>query len=333
MRNRKTLSETRSEERARREKNKTKISLRQAISRIDELEAHVQAIKKIKGATSRIEIVPRLSENKSEAVAFAIATDWHLGSVVNKAMVNGLNEYNVAIAKARIIRFFEGVVTLTDKERQNVSISELVLFLGGDLIDGALHMDTIMSNEIAQPIEQAVVCQGLIEAGLNFLLNHGKFKKITVVCADGNHGRVTQKLHWTSRQGNSLEWYMFYNISKRFPNLDWRMVHGLHEYVNVYDKVVRFHHGDTIGFGGINGPYTFLNRKIGEWDKGIRADFSVQGHLHAYIPGSRRWLINGSLVGYSSYAQALGGEAQPPIQAFFLIDKKRGLTVQIPIFV
>ena len=126
---------------------------------------------------------------------------------------------------------------------------------------------------------------------------------------------------------------MFYNIATRFKELDWRMVHGLHEYVHVYDKVIRFHHGDTIGFGGINGPYTFLNRKIGEWDKAIRADLSVQGHLHSYIPGSRRWLINGSLIGYSSYAQALGGEAQPPIQAFFLIDKKRGLTVQIPILV
>lgn len=327
------LTEARTEKRRREDRTRHNRSLKLALERIEELEAHVKASKALDKHYGEIVISPRKKDGVSEATAFAIASDWHLGAVVRPEMVNGLNEYNIAIGKERIKRFFEGVVTLSNKERQNVSITDLVLFLGGDLIDGALHLDTIMSNEIAQPIEQAVICQDLIEAGLRYLMAEGKFKRIVVVCADGNHGRVTQKMHWTSRQGNSLEWYMFYNIAKRFPTLDWRMIHGLHEYVRVYDKVVRFHHGDTIGFGGINGPYTFLNRKIGEWDKGIRADMSVQGHLHSYIPGSRRWLINGSLIGYSSYAQALGGEAQPPIQAFFLIDKKRGLTVQIPILV
>ena len=87
-------------------------------------------------------------------------------------------------------------------------------------------------------------------------------------------------MHWNSRQGNSLEWYMYYNVASRYkiPEIEWRMVHGIHEYVRVYDKLVRFHHGDTIGFGGINGPYTYLNRKIGEWDKAIQADMTVQGH-------------------------------------------------------
>lgn len=329
------LADARRTKREHDEKIRTSSSLKQALIKIEELEAHVEAIKCLKRGPSALVIKPSEGKNQSEATAVAVATDWHLGSVVSPEMVNGLNRYNVTIAKERVKTFFRGVVSLTDKERQNVKITELVLFLGGDLIDGALHLDVIMSNEIAQPVEQAVLCQELIEAGIEYLVNYGRFKRITIVCADGNHGRVTQKMHWTSRQGNSLEWYMYYNIAQRLkdPSLRWQMVHGLHEYVQVYDKVLRFHHGDTIGFGGINGPYTFLNRKIGEWDKGIRADMSIQGHLHSYIPGSRRWLINGSLIGYSSYAQALGGEAQPPIQAFFLIDKKRGLTVQIPILV
>lgn len=329
------LAEVRKQKKAKEEKIHIISSLKEALAEIERLETEVGAIKVLRRAQRVTEIKPRVGESKSEATAFAIATDWHVGCRIKREQVNFLNEYDMAIARKRIVRFFEGVVTLTNKERQNVSISELVLFLGGDLIDGALHLDTIMSNEIAEPVEQAVQVQALIEAGLNFLLNHGGFKRITVVCADGNHGRITHKMHWNSRQGNSLEWYMYYNVAQRFqiPELSWQMVHGIHEYVKVYDKLVRFHHGDTIGFGGINGPYTFLNRKIGEWDKAIQADFSVQGHLHSYIPGSRRWLINGSLIGYSPYAQALGGENNPPIQAFFLIDKKRGLTVQIPILV
>jgi len=161
-------------------------SLKEAMLQIEELEAHVSAIKTLKNAKGNTVIVAKASKNQSEATAFAIATDWHLGSTVRPETVNGLNSYNVAIAKKRIATFFEGVVSLTNKERQNAVITELVLFLGGDMIDGALHMDTIMSAEIAEPIKQAVLCQELIEAGLTFLRDHGKFKRITVVCCDGN---------------------------------------------------------------------------------------------------------------------------------------------------
>lgn len=329
----KHLSETRQIQKQKAEKIRVVSSLKEALSQIDLLEAQISAIKALESNRSVVEIRPRFSSNKSEAVAIAVATDWHVGSVVKPETVSGLNKYDVSIAKARATRFFQAVVSLTTKERQDVSISELILFLGGDLIDGALHLDTVMSNEIATPIEQSIVVQEMIESGINFLLNHGKYKKITVVCCDGNHGRITNKLHFNSRKGNALEYFLYYNLAKRFPNLNWVIADGLHAYVDVYDKVMRFHHGDTISFGGVNGPYTYLNRRIYQWNEGHRADYSVQGHLHTYTLGTRKWLINGSLVGYSPFGLGLGGEFQPPIQAFFLMDKKRGVTVHIPILV
>lgn len=306
-------------------------SLDEALARIKELEAAHKAFERLQNAHTRLVIRPKFNSNTSEATAVAVATDWHLGSVIKRETVNGLNEFDVAIGKERVKTFFERVVRFTRKERQDIKITNLVLFLGGDLIEGALHLDTIMSNEIAEPIHQSILCQSLIEAGLNFLLNHGKFDRITVVCADGNHGRITQKMHSSTRQGNALEYYMYYNLAHRFPQLNWVIDKALHQYLRIYDKVVRFHHGDTIGFGGVNGPYTYLNRRIYQWNEGVRADYSVQGHLHQWTIGSRKWLINGALVGHNSYAISLGGEFQPPIQAFFLMDKKRGVTVQLPI--
>lgn len=127
------LAEARKSQKAKEEKIRVVSSLKQAMIEIETLEAQVRAIQELKSSNLETIIRPRMGENKSEAVAFAIATDWHLGSIVDKKMVNGLNEYNVAIAKKRIVRFFENVVSLTNKERQNVSITELVLFLGGDL--------------------------------------------------------------------------------------------------------------------------------------------------------------------------------------------------------
>jgi hypothetical protein len=308
-------------------------SLKEALVRIEELEALSLAAKKLASSHTKYVIEPHHGTSTSEAVAFALATDWHIGATVRPETVSGLNTFNVAIAKERIKHFFERLVRLTDKERQDIAIEELVLFLGGDLIDGALHLDTIMTNEIAEPIRQSILCQELIEAGLNFLIEHGKFKRITVVCCDGNHGRVTQKMHFNSRQGNALEYVIYYNLAKRFPQLNWVIADGLHAHLKVFNYTIRFHHGDTIGFGGVNGPYTYLNRRIYQWDQAHKADYTVQGHLHCYTVGTRRWLINGSLIGYSPYAVGLGGEFQPPIQAFFLLDKKRGVTVQIPILV
>lgn len=311
----------------------TSQTLKEALVKIKELEAYQTAMKQLKNSHSQLVLKPRHSSGTSEAVAVACATDWHLGCVVRPEQVNGLNTFDVAIAKERIKTFFERTVRLTDKERQDVKIDELVLFLGGDEIDGALHLDTIMTNEIAEPIKQAVLCQELIESGLNFLQNHGKYKRITVVCCDGNHSRITNKMHSNSRLGNSLEYFMYYNLAHRFPQLNWQIANGLFVYLDVLGHTVRFHHGDTISFGGVQGPYMYLNRRIYQWDQGHKADYSVQGHLHCHTVGTRRWLINGSLIGYSPYALTFGGEFQPPIQAFFLMDKKRGPTVQIPILV
>lgn len=327
----KPLKKVRDEEKKRERVIQTAASLKEAMARIDELEAHVQAVKRLQKSHLSSPIVAREKSGTSEATAVAVATDWHFGSRVKPEQVNGHNKFDVAIAKQRIHTFFERTVRMIRKEQQDVKITNLVLFLGGDLINGNLHMDTAMSDEIAEPITQAVECQALIESGINFLLNHAGVKKITIPCCDGNHGRITQKQQWTSRQGNALEYYIYHNLAKRFPQCDWVFAPGLLIYQQIYDWKIRFHHGDTIHFGGIKGPMEYLTRAIFFWDTYQRADYTVQGHLHTYNLGTRRWLINGSLIGTTPFGIAMRGEYQPPIQSFFLVDKKRGPTVQIPI--
>ena len=111
----------------------TATSLKEAQVRIDELEAQVKAVKALKGAKTSFTISPRQGTDTSEAVAIAVATDWHLGSTVRPEQVSGLNTFSVAIAEHRIKNFFERIVKLTNKERHDIKIDELVLFLGGDL--------------------------------------------------------------------------------------------------------------------------------------------------------------------------------------------------------
>jgi len=311
---------------------------REALAYIEELEMQVKAIETLQNNSRTHTIKPVKKRGKDEAIVVACLTDVHIGEEVLPEQVQGLNEYNMDIARRRVDEFFSKIVRLTEKERQDVHISELILFMGGDIIDGALHLDTIMSNEVTEPMKQAVSAQSWIESGLLHLEPH--FDKITIVCKDGNHGRVTHRLHASSRQGNSLEWYMFHNLAARLPQFNWVNDLALHTYITLYkghpgERTLRFHHGDTISFGGVNGPYTYLNRRAMQWNKANVAKGSpvidVIGHLHMYRVNPAGWVLNGSVVGYNSFATKIGAEFERPCQALFLIDKDRGMTVNIPI--
>lgn len=304
---------------------------RDALQRIAELEAQLEAVARLREASSVLEIKPRHSGLTGEATAVACLSDVHVGARVTPEQVNFLNSYDVATARERCGRFFERLVKLTRKERQDVRIDELILFLGGDLIDGALHLDTIMSGDVAEPMSQAVIAQEILEGGLRYVVENGGFRRITVVCKDGNHGRTTVKMHHASRAGNSLEWFLYYNLRARLPKLNWIVETSLHSYVRVYDLVVRFHHGDTIHGGGVGGFYQYLNRRRYQWNTANRADLDVLAHLHQYT-ATKRFVVNGSVVGFSPYAVSIGAEFEKPMQAFFLLDKKRGMTINAPIF-
>lgn len=307
---------------------------KEALVRIQELEAQVAAIRELRKSNPIKQILPRKQSKRSEATVLAALSDVHVGNEVKLSQTQGLNEYNIAICRSRCEQFFQLIVMLTDNERRTQDIDELILFLGGDIIDGALHLDTIMSNEISEPMEQAKIARKIIMSGLKYLEPH--FKRITIVCKDGNHGRVTQKIHHSSRQGNALEWFMYDTLAEMMPQFNWIIENSLHTYLTLYpgepgQRILRFHHGDTIGFGGVNGFYTYLNRRRYQWNTAKQADIDILGHLHQYT-ATKRFIVNGSVVGYNSYAVALGAEYEPAMQAFAVFSKRHGLTDNRPIY-
>jgi hypothetical protein len=305
--------------------------LNEAIEQIEELKLQVSAIKRLQRSTKTYGIVSVKGRDTSEATIIATASDWHVGSEITLGSTNGLNEFNVAIARDRAKKFFERIVRLTNKERQDIDIPELVLFLGGDFIEGSLHLDTIMGSDISGTMNQLVEVQALLSSGLDYIIKAGGFKNITVICADGNHGRVSVKQHFHSRRGNSAEYFMYYNLAARYPQLNWVINESMLTYLPVYDKKIAFMHGDRISFGGMNGFYTYLHRRIDEWNTSPnKADYFILGHLHCYTP-TRRYLVNGSMCGYNAFSMALSARFEPPTQGLMLWDKKRGPTVHIPV--
>jgi hypothetical protein len=53
---------------------------------------------------------------------------------------------------------------------------------------------------------------------------------------------------------------------------------------------------------------------------------------HTYSQGTPDCQVNGSLIGFNTYAEDSGFKAEEPVQAFTLLDSKYGITIKAPIF-
>ena len=281
-----------------------------------------------------IVIVPKSRTGKSEAVAVAVASDWHIEEPVEPSSVNGMNEFNLEIAEARAEMFFERTLRLVKKERQDVKIHTLVLGLLGDFITGNIHEEMLVTN-LLKPMDAMLKARDMLEGGIRFLLENSDLN-IVCVCCVGNHSRITKKVYASSEHGFALEWMMYHDMRRAFTGeerVQFVIEDSYHTYLPIYDYLVRFHHGHAVRYnGGVGGLTIPLNKAIAQWNKGRVATLDVIGHWHQYMPARQGGcVVNGSLIGYNGFALRIKAGYEDPTQAFFLIDRDRGVTCHWPI--
>jgi len=303
-------------------------------SLVERLEHENAAMIELEADHSSHVIVPALGLGDSEATAIAIASDWHVEERVDPKKVNGKNRYDMDIAKRRAHHFFQKIVSLTRKEQQDVTIDNLVLGLLGDFISGNIH-DELLENCQCRPMEAIIFAQGLLESGINFLLEHTKLK-IKCVCHVGNHTRITKKVHVSTEQGNSLETLMYASLKIRFanePRVEFVISEGYHSFLDVYSTKIRFHHGHALRYqGGVGGLTIPVNKAIAQWNKVVPVDLDIFGHWHTYMD-MKSFVANGSLIGFNPFALSIKADYDVPKQAYFLVDKRLGPSIFAPIFV
>lgn len=303
-----------------------------ALGEISRLQHELEEVSTLKGTVSTYSIKKRIGV-KHDAVAFAIASDWHVEENVKPETVDGTNEYTMRIAKQRAEAFFRNTLKLVEKEQQDASIDTLVLALLGDFISSNIHDELMESCEVP-PIEAALFAQNLLASGIEYLLENSKLKLI-VPCCVGNHSRITDKVHVSTEHGNSLEWMIYNNLARHFEKnkrVTFVLSKSYFTFVDVNGFLVRFHHGHAIKFGGgIGGLTVPVIKAISRYDVKRKASLDVFGHFHNRMDGGR-FIVNGSLIGDSPYGSRLGFTGTPE-QAFFLVDKVKGKTIVAPIFV
>jgi hypothetical protein len=287
-----------------------------------------------KGSAQNGKIIRATKGLSSEAVAFVVASDWHIEEKIKPGSVNNLNEFNSCIATKRAKTFFVNTVKLLKIFKRDIRINTVVLALLGDFISGNIHEEIVEVAE-EQPMHAILKAQSLLMSGIDYLLEKTRFNFI-VVCKVGNHSRITPETRHATETGNSLEYPMYRTLALHYASnkrIRFVVEDSYHTYLKVFDKVVRFHHGHGIRYaGGVGGLTIPLNKAIAQWNKARRADLDVLGHWHSFKDYGNA-IVNGSLIGYAPYSIAIKADFEQPKQAFFLLDKKRGKTVVAPIVV
>jgi hypothetical protein len=263
---------------------------------------------------------------RMDAVACAVASDWHIEEEVVKGPVHGLNEYNLEIATQRAHFFFQNALRLTDIMAKESKITTLFIAGLGDFFSGWIHEELLASTLLA-PGDAARFCKGLWFEGIDFLLRESSYI-IEGELLPGNHGRMTDQMHFSDPTGTSLESVMYDSIIDRYydnPRVRLHVSGQSMVYRDFFESFkLRLIHGYEVKYqGGVGGITIPIRKALATWNEPIRANLTVMGHYHQLFDGGD-FLVNGSLIGYNLYAQAIKAKYEEARQAFFLVHARGG---------
>lgn len=274
-----TIDEDRTLLNLRKRKSVTDKKYKLLLETIDDQDKIIEAQKALK-ESSYFKIEPKKTNGESHATAVIVLSDWHSEELVDKIIVNGLNEFNLDIAKKRSIQCFQTALRMLNIFKRDIQIDRVILALLGDFFSGSIH-DDLMESNLLSPIDATMFAQELLLSGINFLLKETDFDFV-IPCHSGNHGRMTKKNRHSTEAGNSLERFMYHSLSTHFianKRVEFIIAPSYHSYVQVYPNyTIRFSHGHNVRYaGGVGGITIPVNKAIAQWNKARNVDLDVFG--------------------------------------------------------
>lgn len=291
-----------------------------------QLRQELTAVRSMNSRAPEILVYKQAAWERADAVACALASDWHVEEPVDSAEVHKLNEFNLDVARSRSEHFFRNFLRLADMMARDSKVNTIYLAALGDFFSGWIH-EELVANSLLAPADAAHFCKGLFFSGIDFLLRESSY----VIEGDmlaGNHGRMTRQMHFGDPTGTSLETFMYHSIADRYhdnPRVHLRVASQAMVYRRFFERFnMRLIHGYEVKYGGGVGGLTIpLRKALAQWNNPIRADLTALGHFHTRFDGGD-FLVNGSLIGYNTFAQAIKASFEEAQQTFFLIHARGG---------
>ena len=291
------------------------------------------AMKEASGLPFETYEISKSEHSKGLRYAIALFSDAHIEETVQPSTVLGMNEYNLEIAEERVKNYFSNLATCVNKD----NVEELIFAALGDTISGFIHDELAQTNGMT-PSEATIKAQSLIYSGLKYLCDNTRLKNIRFVGIVGNHSRVTKRVQHSNGYKMSYEWIMYQNIKNlcevtKLP-IDFFIPESEVAVIDIADKRFLFIHGFQIkstGSGTVCGIYPALNRLAMKWDRTFHQDKIYLGHFHTCV-SIPNVTVNGSIIGYNSFALTNGFTYEDPAQMYELYDSERGLLLTRKIY-
>jgi len=279
---------------------------------------------------------------RQQELPVLFTSDFQWGEVIQYDEVDGLNAYNIDIAKQRYRLLIDKTIDLCFNHTAHPNYPGIVYLRGGDSISGSIHEELADTDELKpNPCIKSLAEEEI--AGIRKLAD--AFGKVHVISVPGNHGRQTKKprakLYADTNADDLLSWFVEMHFS---ATGDKRVTFYTPRSGDAYFQLGRLRflltHGDRIGSrGGMGfiGPAATILRGVYKTRQQYHQinkhiDYVLVGHFHVpmLLP---HCLVNGSLSGFSEYAKLLRVEPEPASQWLFHVHPENGLIQSRQIYV
>ena len=266
--------------------------------------------------------VPIKDKRKGRAeIALLHTTDWQLGKMTA--------DYDMGVCGKRIDMLAQKVVDLTKIQRADHPVEEIVVMLGGDMVEGITVFPGQAYEVEAHLFTQLFECVRIIERLINTLLQD--FRKVTVWCEYGNHGRIGRRgdVPYT----DNIDRIAYKIAQDRFASnrrVEFHQSENWHQIVTIGNYRALLFHGDEIKSFGGNTPAFGILRKVNAWATGVVEPFQDAYHGHFHTPMTLTLANGGRVFGTGSpesenvYAAEFVAAKGRPSQRLHFIDPEKG---------
>jgi hypothetical protein len=254
-------------------------------------------------------------------VALLHTTDWQLGKVTA--------DYNMEMCEKRLDTLVQKTIDLTHIQRADHPVEEIVVMFGGDMVEGITVFPGQAYEVEAHLFTQLFECARLIERIVLTLANH--FRKVTVWCEYGNHGRIGRRgdVPYTDNI-DRVAYRIAADRLKDNKRVEFHESENWHQIVTIGNYKALLFHGDEIKSFGGNTPAFGILRKVNAWATGVVAPFNDAYHGHFHTPMTLTLANGGRVFGTGSpesenvYAAEFVAAKGRPSQRLHFVDPVKG---------
>jgi hypothetical protein len=264
-----------------------------------------------------------VDRRKDGEVALWHMTDWQ-GAKLTVS-------YNSEIMRERVLLFTHKAVAVTQIQRADHPVKEVVIAFGGDMVEGLFNFPSQPFEIDSTLFEQYVNVSRLLVDVVRFALAH--YEKVTVVAEWGNHGRIGSKRDAVPRSDNFDR--MCYELARQLlageKRLTWEGSPEDVQRIEIGNYRALLIHGDEVGRNGFASPGAIVQH-MNRWRSGsypweFRDVYIGHYHTHAewaMANGLGAVYQTGSTESDNRYAGVLLAASATPSQRLHFIDPVKG---------